>query len=155
MFGARRLRSECYPGIVGEIFRLDPNNSGSFDSSQSLNALDLRLVATGVRFVASDEKRLTLTRASRDDRSQLVEFGTFVLFGHQSCQLIAPNTVHHKCLRFANHPKSQLCLMLVPLLSVETITGPRFLLNDEIEHPRLMGLHDPLVVDRPVPLQRL
>src|SRR5262249_23446867 len=156
MLGAFRLRSECYRGIVGEILRFDPNDSGSFSPSQGHNARDLRLVAAGVGFVARDEKRFTLTAASRDDSRQLIELGTFVLLGNEPFQLIAPNTVPHQWLRFAGPLKWQLRFMLVPLLSVEAVTGARFLANDKFEHPRLARRHGLLIVDRPVALhQRL
>ena len=106
MLGAFRLRSERYRGIVGEIFRFDPNDSGALCPTQGDNAGHLRLIRTNVGLVGRHEKRLTLTGAARDYRSQLVELSSFVLFGYQPRQLIAPNTMHHLCLRLAGHSKS-------------------------------------------------
>src|SRR5262245_7783949 len=155
MLSGFRLWSECYRGIVGEILCVDPNDSGSFCSTQGDNARKLWLIGAAIGFVRCDEERLT-AGASRDHRSQLVELGTFVLFRYQPCQLIAPNTVRHKRLRLTGHSKSQLCLVLVPLLTVRAATGAGFFLDDKIEHPRLTGRHGLLIIEQPVTLhQRL
>src|SRR6516164_178241 len=138
MLSAFSLRSKCYRRIVGEILGVDANDSGSSCSIQGDNARNLRLIGIAIGFVRCDEERLT-AGAPRDHRSQLIELGTFLLFRYQPCQLIAPNTMYHKCLRLTGHSKSQFRLMLAPLPAVAAVAGAGFFLNDKIEHPGLTG----------------
>ena len=129
------IRTETHGYIVGEVGRIDSNQHPVGSLGKLRDAGDSGFLAGAGRFVRGDEGGLSDAAATSGQHRQVGELRLSLL--HELRKLVPPAAERDLRIRLRGHMQAEACR--------------RFVLEHEINRPRVGFLCSTLIVDKPKP----